>query len=203
MVRQMSRLIAARTGVVDVPHLFAVVIRPSSLIIDGDVTFADDPDVPAAEHAIMRCVAALTERWPPIEYAYLTPAPTARPRRAARSGARPVGGKKPRPPHGRAPGQAPRADSPSSWYRSLACPRTVGGRALDAERRTRAQRSRPASSPLAPNWMIWANSAARPVNDRPARNRQVRPGVHINAVREVGNARPESAGSRMAMQGGV
>ncbi len=31
----------------------------------------------------------------------------------------------------------------------------------------------------------------------------VRPGVHINAVREVGKARPESAGSRMAMQGGV
>jgi hypothetical protein len=31
----------------------------------------------------------------------------------------------------------------------------------------------------------------------------VRPGVHINAVREVCKARPESAGSRMAMQGGV
>lgn len=31
----------------------------------------------------------------------------------------------------------------------------------------------------------------------------VHPCVHINAVREVGKARPESAGSRMAMQGGV
>jgi len=29
----------------------------------------------------------------------------------------------------------------------------------------------------------------------------IRPGAHINAVREVGKARPESAGSRIAMQG--
>jgi len=36
-----------------------------------------------------------------------------------------------------------------------------------------------------------------------AHSRQVRPGVYINAVREVDKARLESAGSRMAMQGGV
>jgi hypothetical protein len=31
----------------------------------------------------------------------------------------------------------------------------------------------------------------------------VRPDAYIDAVREVGKARPESAGLRMAMQGGV
>jgi divalent metal cation (Fe/Co/Zn/Cd) transporter len=87
MVCEMSRVIAAQAGVVDVPDLFAIVIGPSSLIVDGDVTFADDLDVPAVEKTIMRCVAALRERWPRIEYVYLTPVGEARPRRAARSGA--------------------------------------------------------------------------------------------------------------------
>ncbi len=83
VVRQMSGVIAAQAGVVDVPDLFAIVIGPSSLIVDGDVTFADDLDVPAVEETIVRCIAALRERWPPIEYIYLTPVPKARPRRAA------------------------------------------------------------------------------------------------------------------------
>ena len=43
-----------RTGVADVPDLFAVAIGPSSLIVDGDVIFADDLDVPTLEEAIAR-----------------------------------------------------------------------------------------------------------------------------------------------------
>ena len=74
-----------KEGVVDVPDLFAVVIGPSSLIVDGDVTFADELTVPAVEGTIERAAAALRERWPSIEYIYLTPVHAARSRRAARS----------------------------------------------------------------------------------------------------------------------
>ena len=73
--------------------LLAIVVGPSSLIVDGDVTFADDLDVPAVEQTIMRSVTALRERWPSIHYVCLTPVPRARPRRAARSSARAIGGK--------------------------------------------------------------------------------------------------------------
>ena len=93
MVGEMRRIISAQQGVVDVPDLFAIVVGPSSLIVDGDVTFAADLDVPAVEQAIMRSAAALRERWPSIDYVYLTPVSKARPRRTARSRARPAGGK--------------------------------------------------------------------------------------------------------------
>jgi cation diffusion facilitator family transporter len=90
VVHEMRRVVAAEDGVVDVPDLFAVVVGPSSLIVDGDVTFADELNVPAVEQAIMRAAAALRQRWPSIEYIYLTPVPHARPRRAKRSSARAV-----------------------------------------------------------------------------------------------------------------
>ena len=83
-VRQMSQVIAAQAGVVDVPDLFAIVIGPSSLIVNGDVIFADHLDMPAVERTIMHCIAALREHWPPVEYVYLTPVPNARPRRPIR-----------------------------------------------------------------------------------------------------------------------
>jgi len=82
MVREMRRVVAAQPDVVDVPDVFAVVVGPSSLIVDGDVTFSDDLDVPQVEQAIMGIAAALRERWPLIDYVYLTPVPTARPRGA-------------------------------------------------------------------------------------------------------------------------
>jgi cation diffusion facilitator family transporter len=85
MLREMRQLIAAQEGVVDVPDLFAVVIGPSSLIVDGDVTFAADLNVPAVEQSIKTAAAALRERWPSIEYIYLTPVPRARSRRTQRS----------------------------------------------------------------------------------------------------------------------
>ena len=85
MLSEMRKIIAAQAGVDDVPDLFAVVIWPSSLIVDGDVTFADAMDVPAVEQTIKAAAVAFRERWPSIEYIYLTPVPEARSRRAERS----------------------------------------------------------------------------------------------------------------------
>jgi cation diffusion facilitator family transporter len=93
MLREMRRIVAAQPGVVAVPDLFAIVVGPSSLIVDGDVTFADDLTVPGVEQAIMRSAAVLRERWPSIDYVYLTPVSQARPRRAKRSSAHLVGRK--------------------------------------------------------------------------------------------------------------
>lgn len=72
-------VVAAQDGVLDVPDLFAVVVGPSSLIVDGDVTLDDDLDVPAVEATISEAAASLRERWP-IAYVYLTPVAEARPR---------------------------------------------------------------------------------------------------------------------------
>jgi cation diffusion facilitator family transporter len=73
MLREMSQIVASQPGVIEVPDLFAVVIGPSSLIVDGEVTFDDNLDVPAVEEAIAKAVDALRQRWPSIEYVYLTP----------------------------------------------------------------------------------------------------------------------------------
>jgi cation diffusion facilitator family transporter len=78
MLRAMREVVAAQPGVVDVPDLFAVVVGPSSVIVNGDVTFEDDLDVPTVEQTIMRASAQLGERWPAIDYVYLTPVPFAR-----------------------------------------------------------------------------------------------------------------------------
>jgi divalent metal cation (Fe/Co/Zn/Cd) transporter len=85
VLREMRRVVAAQTGIIAVPDLFAVVVGPSSLIVDGDVTFADDLTVPDVEQAIMRAAEALRARWPSVDYVYLTPVPKARSRRAARA----------------------------------------------------------------------------------------------------------------------
>ena len=97
MLREMSRIIAAQAGVVDVPDLFAIVVGPSSLIVNGDVIFAGDLDLPAVEQTILRCIHALRERWPKIRYVYLTPVAKPRPSRAARSGTWAAGSTKPHP----------------------------------------------------------------------------------------------------------
>jgi cation diffusion facilitator family transporter len=81
VLREMRGVVAAQPGVVDVPDLFAVVVGPSSLIVDGDVTFADELDVPAVERTIICANAALRARWPTIDFVYLTPVARARPRR--------------------------------------------------------------------------------------------------------------------------
>ena len=78
MLRGMREIVSAERGVLDVPDLFAVVVGPSSLIVNGDVTLEDDLDVPEVEQMIMRAGAALRKRWPSIDYVYLTPVPRAR-----------------------------------------------------------------------------------------------------------------------------
>lgn len=98
MLREMSQLIAEQAGVVDVPDLFAIVVGPSSLVVDGDVIFAHDLDLAAVEHTILRCVHVLRERWPKIKYVYLTPVGKPRPTRAARSGALAADRRPPSPP---------------------------------------------------------------------------------------------------------
>jgi cation diffusion facilitator family transporter len=96
MLREMRNIIGAQTGIVHVPDLFAVVIGPSSLIVDGDVTFSTTLSVSAVEQSIKSAAAALRERWPSIEYVYLTPVAEARSRRARGStGHRPAA---PEPP---------------------------------------------------------------------------------------------------------
>jgi len=91
MLREMRAIVAAQPGIVAVPDLFAVVVGPSSLIVDGDVTFADDLTVPGVEEAIVHSAAALRERWPSIDYVYLTPVSQARSRRARRTHRKPAG----------------------------------------------------------------------------------------------------------------
>ena len=85
MLREMRHLISTQPGVIDLPDLFAVVIGPSTVIVDGDILFEDDLDVPAVEQTILRCAKSLRERWPAVQYVYLTPVPEARPRRAVPS----------------------------------------------------------------------------------------------------------------------
>jgi divalent metal cation (Fe/Co/Zn/Cd) transporter len=83
--REMQRIVASQQGVVDVPDLFAIVVGPSSLIVAGDVTFADELEVPDVEQAIAVCAAALQAQWSSIEYVYLTPVSGARPQRSRRA----------------------------------------------------------------------------------------------------------------------
>jgi cation diffusion facilitator family transporter len=85
VLREMRRVVAAQPGIIAVPDLFAVVVGPSSLIVDGDVTFADELTVPDVEQAIIGAAAALRARWPSVDYVYLTPVPKPRSRRAARA----------------------------------------------------------------------------------------------------------------------
>lgn len=80
IIAEMRAVVAAQAGVLDVPDLFAVVVGPASLVVDGDVTFDDRLDVPAVEATITQAATALRERWPAIAYVYLTPVAGARPR---------------------------------------------------------------------------------------------------------------------------
>jgi len=79
-LRDMRRILERQEGIVDVPDLFAIVVGPSSVIVNGDVTFQDDLDIPSVEEAIVRSAAALRGRWPSIDYVYLTPVSQARSR---------------------------------------------------------------------------------------------------------------------------
>jgi cation diffusion facilitator family transporter len=131
MLRAMAGTIAAQPGVVEVQDLFAVVVGPASLIVDGDVTFADELDVPAVERTIMRCDAALRQHWPAIHYVYLTPVPSARPRPGARLHAGAATPGDPFPGSSRLPADASGPDSTArgpSVAAPLPEPSSAGGR---------------------------------------------------------------------------
>ena len=83
MLRAMRGIVSAQPGVADVTDLFAVVVGPASLIVNGDVIFDDELDVPAVEATIRRSAAELRRRWPSIDYVYLTPVASARVPRGA------------------------------------------------------------------------------------------------------------------------
>jgi cation diffusion facilitator family transporter len=81
LVARMRNVVAAQTGVVSVPDIFAIVVGPSSLIVDGDVVFEDDLDVPRVEAIIVAAAAAMRHLWPSVAYVYLNPVSARRPRR--------------------------------------------------------------------------------------------------------------------------
>ena len=81
---EMRKVVLSQAGVVNVPDFFAVYVGPSSVIVNGDIIFADELTVPAVEAAIINAAAALRKRWPSIEFVYLTPVPRIRPRRVRR-----------------------------------------------------------------------------------------------------------------------
>jgi cation diffusion facilitator family transporter len=80
MLDRMRNLLASQPGIVDVPDLFAVVVGPSTLIVDGDVMFADGLGVHEVEARLNSATHDLRQRWPEIRYVYLTPVAGKRPR---------------------------------------------------------------------------------------------------------------------------
>ena len=80
----MRGVIATQPGVVDVPDLFAVVVGPVTIVVDGDVIFEDELNVPDIEAVIEQAGNELRSRWPQIRYVYLTPVSERRVRGAHR-----------------------------------------------------------------------------------------------------------------------
>jgi divalent metal cation (Fe/Co/Zn/Cd) transporter len=74
-LRAMRAVVAAQAGVLEVRDLFAIVVGPLSLVVDGEVTCHSGLDVSAVEQVIDQAVAALQERCPMIRYVYLMPVP--------------------------------------------------------------------------------------------------------------------------------
>jgi cation diffusion facilitator family transporter len=87
-VEKMRQLVAAEAGIVEVADIFAIVVGPSTVIVDADVIFDDELDVPQVEIIILRAAADLRAQWPAIGFVYLNPVASHRPRRIrARSAA--------------------------------------------------------------------------------------------------------------------
>ena len=84
LLAAMRDVIASQPGVVDVPDLFAVVVGPVTAVVDGDVIFEDELNVPDIEASIERAGNDLRSRWPQIRYVYLTPVSERRRRGAGR-----------------------------------------------------------------------------------------------------------------------
>jgi cation diffusion facilitator family transporter len=78
---RMRQLVAEEEGIVGVPDIFAMVVGPSTVIVDADVIFDDELDVPQVEIIIGRAAAALRSQWPAIGFVYLNPVAGHRSRR--------------------------------------------------------------------------------------------------------------------------
>jgi hypothetical protein len=74
----MRGVIADFAAVVVVPDVVAVVVGPSSVIVDGDVVFDDGLDVPDVEAVIVAAATELRRRWPSVSFVYLNPVAEAR-----------------------------------------------------------------------------------------------------------------------------
>lgn len=85
LLSEMKKVVARQPGISDVTDLFAVVVGPLSLVVDGDVTFDHGIDVSEVEASIASATSELRERWPMIQYIYLTPVAAKRPRGLARA----------------------------------------------------------------------------------------------------------------------
>jgi cation diffusion facilitator family transporter len=83
LLHQMQDVVSQRPGIVAVPDIFAVVVGPSSLIVDGDVIFEDRLDVPDVEAVIVDAATALRRLWPAVSYVYLNPVAAGRERRVS------------------------------------------------------------------------------------------------------------------------
>ena len=81
LTERMRVLVSKQAGVVGVPDIFAIVVGPGSLIVDGDVIFDDALDVPSVEKAIVEAATSLRRSWPEIVFVYLNPVAAFRPRR--------------------------------------------------------------------------------------------------------------------------
>ena len=80
-IDRMRSAIIRQAGVLAVPDIFAIVVGPATLIVNGDVVFEDTMDVPAVEAAIVGAAAELRRSWPAVDYVYLNPVAALRPRR--------------------------------------------------------------------------------------------------------------------------
>jgi cation diffusion facilitator family transporter len=78
---QMQREINAQEGIEGMADLFAVVVGPSKLVVNGDVILEDHLSVDEAEAAIDGAADALRARWPDVGYVYLNPVSKRRRRR--------------------------------------------------------------------------------------------------------------------------
>ncbi len=85
-LRDMRELVASQAGVVEVSDLFAIIVGPMSFVVDGNVIFEDDLPVAVVEQTIIQTNEKLRQRWPMIQYIYLTPVPPQPNRVAWRSG---------------------------------------------------------------------------------------------------------------------
>jgi cation diffusion facilitator family transporter len=86
-LRNMRSIVASELGVVEVSDLFAVVVGPMSVVVDGNVIFQEQLSALAIEQSIIHTNEELRKRWPMIQHIYLTPVP-AKPRLTSRSTSR-------------------------------------------------------------------------------------------------------------------